>query len=287
MKLLVTHHAPDIDAITSVWILKRFDTDPEHFADAKIEFVDAGKSMTANQAAEFGATLADVTHVDTGEGEFDHHQKEHANQRLCASSLVYTHVKKVNPTLANDWPLQQIVEYALADDHFEDYFFPDADSVRHLFALRWIIKGAESSALHDDDSQMQFGFRMLDAIYQSLKDRYHADKEIEKGIMFESKWGKSLGMQTSNSSAVRFAQLKGYTLVIQKDPKRGGVNIKAAPVREYDLTTLYEGILQKDKVGGWYFHNGKRMIINNSSHADQKPTPLTLEQIIEIAKECR
>lgn len=284
MNLLVTHHAPDIDAITSVWILKRFD--PEHFAGAKIEFVDAGKSMTAEQAAEFGAPLSDVVNVDTGEGEFDHHQKDSAGQRSCASSLVYDRVKTINPTLANDWSLQQIVEYSLADDHFDDYFLPDADSVRHLFALRWIIRGAENTALHDDDSQMQFGFRMLDAIYASLKDRHHADKDIEKGIVFQSKWGNSIGLQTSNSSAVRFAQLKKYTLVIQKDPRRGGMNIKAAPIKEYDLTPLYEKIIQKDKVGGWYFHNGKRMIINNSSHADQKPTPLTVEQVIEIAKEC-
>jgi hypothetical protein len=283
MKLLVTHHAPDIDAITSVWIMKRFD--PEHFSDAKIAFVDAGRSMSAEEAVQHGVSLENVTHLDTGEGEFDHHQKERAGQRICASKLAYDHVCKINPTLLKDWQLEQIVEYALQDDHFEDYFLPDAGSVRQLFTLRWIIRGAENDELHDDDSQMQLGFRMLDAIYNSLKDRHHADKEIEKGVKFSTKIGQSLGMNTSNSSAVRFAQLQGYKLVIQKDSKRGGVNIKAAPEKEIDLTPLYNALVAKDAVGNWYFHNGKHMIINNSSHSKQRPTPLSLDEVIALAKE--
>ena len=138
--------------------------------------------------------------------------------------------------------------------------------------------------MHDDDSQMQLGFRMLDAIYNSLKDRHHADKEIEKGTTFQTKIGQSLGMSTSNSAAMRFAQLQGFKLVIQKDPKHGGVNIKAAPEKEIDLTPLYNALVGKDTVGNWYFHNGKHMIINNSSHSKQRPTPLSLDEVIAIAK---
>ncbi len=87
MKLLVTHHAPDIDAITSVWLLKRFDS--QQYADAKILFVDAGKKLTVAVREEHNASEQDVTHVDTGEGEFDHHQTDRGMQRVSAASLVY------------------------------------------------------------------------------------------------------------------------------------------------------------------------------------------------------
>ncbi|MBI5151017.1 MAG: hypothetical protein HZA34_00395 [Candidatus Pacebacteria bacterium] len=284
MKLLVTHRAPDIDAIASVWILKRFD--PEHYADAKIAFVDAGGTLSQEEMAKHSFPPDEITYTDTGFGQFDHHQPDKALQRMSAASLVFDHVCVVNPENKKDWALQQIVEYCLVDDHFEDYFFEDADSVRHLFALRGILHGSELAGLHDDDAQIVFGFRCLDAIYSSLKERHKAMQELKKGIEFESRWGKSVGLETSNQAAVRYGQLKGYMLVVQKDPRRGGVNIKAAPRKELDLTPLYEKIVARDKKGSWFFHNGRHMIINNSSHANQTPTPLSLQEVMEIVRAC-
>jgi hypothetical protein len=281
MKLLVTHRAPDIDAITSVWIFKRFD--PEHFADAKIEFVDAGGSLSKDRAQSLGFLDEDIVHCDTGHGPYDHHQSDRAMERVCASSLVFDEISKHNKAAANDWALQQIVEFANADDHFEDFFLKDRSSVRHLFNLRWIISGAEKSGLHDDESQIAFGFKMLDSIYASLRERYRADDEMKReGIQFESKWGKGIAVLTANQSVTRFGQLEGNFIVVQKDPKRGGVNIKAAPIPEIDLTPLYEKIKAKDTIGTWYFHGGRHMIINNSSRAQHKPTKLSLQQIIEM-----
>ena len=284
MKLLVTHRAPDIDALTSVWILKRFD--PEHFADAKIAFVDAGKTIDEKEVARLGFSMNEVIHTDTGNGEFDHHQADRAHQRVCAASLTYDYVSNINTSSAQDWALQQIVEYVLVDDHFEDFFFEDASSARNLFAFRGILHGEEIQGLHTDETQITFGFRCLDSIYASLKERKKAIDEVTNGEIFETKWGRSLGMETSNQAAVRFAQLQGFNLVIQKDPRRGGVNIKAAPRPELDLTQLYEKIVSVDTIGNWFFHNGLHMIINNSSHAHQKPTPLSLNAVMRLAKEC-
>jgi len=284
MHLLVTHHAPDIDAITSVWLLKRFD--PEHFADSKVTFVDAGDSLKEETALQMGFHMVDVTHTDTGGGEFDHHDPIKAKQRVCATSLVYDHACQVNPQHKDDWALQQIVEFALVDDHFEDFFYAEIGEPRYLFGLRGILHGSEVSGLHSDDSQLAFGFRCLDAIYGSLKERKKAMDELSTGIEFESKWGRSIGLNTSNQAAIRLAQMQGFNLVVQKDPRRGGINIKAAPKPEIDLTELFDRIQAADQVGGWFFHNGRHMIINNSSHANQKPSPLSLVQMMEIVKEC-
>ncbi|MCA9369277.1 hypothetical protein KC721_03180, partial [Candidatus Woesebacteria bacterium] len=86
-KLLVTHHAPDLDAIGSVWLFKKFHT--QKYGDAKIAFVNPGSRIEEYQVEELGVDLRDVTHVDTGLGEFDHHQKERASTDICATSLVH------------------------------------------------------------------------------------------------------------------------------------------------------------------------------------------------------
>lgn len=285
MKLIVTHRSPDIDAITSVWMLKRFD--PEHFADAKVAFVDAGSTISSDTTAELGFSSEEVVHTDTGLGEFDHHQADRAKTRVCATSLVYDHVCAVNPSHKQNWPLQQIVEFTLVDDHFEDFFYPEITEPRYLFSLRGILHGAEVQGLHTDETQLAFGFKCLDAVYAALIERKKAIDEVEKGAPFESPWGKALALQTGNRAVVRYAQMLGYEVVVQKDPKRGGVDIKAAPKDHIDLTPVYEKIKQHDKSGDWFFHGGKHMIINNSSHSNQKPTKLTLEEVVALIKEAK
>lgn len=283
MKLLVTHHAPDIDAITAIWLFKRFDS--QNFADAKIAFVDAGETIDPSIAKEHGVeSMDDVVHVDTGMGELDHHQKERGMQRICASSLVLDRLLGKHSELKENPAVKAIVEFANVDDHFEAFFWPEAGHDRHLFMLRGILHGLEFTHLHDDDSQTSFGMRCLDGIYASLQEKYRAEKEIRKGVEFETIWGKAIGIETGNQGVLKQAQLQGYNLVIQKDPKYGNIRIKAAPLPEIDLTPLYKKILEKDTIGSWFFHAGKHMVLNGSNKATQKPSPLSLQEVMEIAK---
>lgn len=290
MKLLVTHCAPDIDAITSVWIFKRFD--PQRFADARVGFVPAGTKMDAGVAAlEFGVQLEDVVHTDTGLGEFDHHQPEQAMRRVCASSLVYEEVCKTHPEHKDNWALEQIVEHALIDDHFEDYFWKDREDVKHLFSIGPILRGLEFTGMHTDETQLNFGMKCLDGIYAALRERRKAMLEVEeKGITFDSPWGRAIALPTSNQAVLKYAQLLGFNVVIQKDPKTGHVRIKAAPLPEIDLTSLYEKVMaeeQKSKnPGTWFFHNGRHMLLNGSRKAIGRhaPSSLSLETLILLAR---
>lgn len=285
MKLLVTHHAPDIDAITSLWIFKRFYA--QEFANAKLAFVNAGETIHPSVAHDFGITSEDdIVHVDTGLGEFDHHQKERGMLRVCASSLVFDYVCLIYPNQKENRALQAIVEFANVDDHFESYFWPEADHDRYLFTLRSILHGLEFTHLHDDESQALFGMKCLDGIYASLEEKYRAEKEMEKGILFDTVWGKGIAIETGNQGVLKQAQLKGYNLVIQKDPKYGNVRIKAAPLKEIDLTPLYEKILAKDSKGSWFFHAGKHMVLNGSNKTTQKPSPLSLQEVMTLASSC-
>jgi len=286
MKLLVTHRAPDIDAITSLWIFKRFHT--QEFADAKFAFVDAGNQISSQEAEELGFSPEDVIHTDTGFTDFDHHQPEMGGKRVCAASLVYDFVANIHPEVKNDWALQQIVEYALIDDHFENYHWPEASQPRYLFGFRGVLQGLEYTGLHNDDSQVAFGFKYLDGVYAALRLRYKAMKELEQhGKAFTSIWGKSIGVLSANNEVIRYAQLVGYSLVIQKDPHKGNVRIKTAPLPEMDLTCLYEKIQEKDKKGRWYFHPSKHMLLNGSTRATHAPSPLSLDEVVTLAKSCK
>lgn len=283
--MIVTHHAPDLDAIGATWLLKRFDS--QHYADTKIYFVNPGDKITESELREFGFTQEEVTHVDTGLGEFDHHQLERSKQHICASSLVYDYLLKVYPDYKDDDTLKELVDFINSIDHFEEVYWPGPADNRYCFMLHELIRGHECVDLHNDDSQMHFGMQCLDYAYASLKQTIKAKKIIEeKGIEFSIKEGKCLAVATRNNDVVKQAQKQGYALVIKKDPIIGHMNIKVRPDINLKLKKLYQQILAKDNEGSWFYHNNEKMLINGSrKHRDQKPTPLSLTQVVAMVKE--
>ena len=77
----------------------------------------------------------------------------------------------------------------------------------------------------------------------------------------------------------------GFSLVIRRDPEKGGVRIKTHPLTEFSLKKLHQKILKLDKKGSWYFHPSGRLLLNGSSkNPTLTPTSLTLNKIIEIVK---
>ena len=115
-KLIVTHHAPDLDAIAGTWLLKRFDS--QHYANAKIAFVNPGEQISLIQAEEFSFQLHETIHVDTGLKDFDHHQPELAHQNVSAASLVYDHICQLHPEQKDNQALKKLVEFVTDIDHY-------------------------------------------------------------------------------------------------------------------------------------------------------------------------
>jgi hypothetical protein len=69
MKTVVTHIGPDLDAITSVWLVKTYFPGWE---EAHMAFVPAGTTLRG----EPPDSDPEIIHVDTGFGDFDHHQTD-------------------------------------------------------------------------------------------------------------------------------------------------------------------------------------------------------------------
>ena len=283
-RLIVTHHAPE-DAIGSVWLLKKFDT--QHYGDARIAFVNPGSRILESKVEELEIDLDDVTHVDTGLGEFDHHQPERASDQICASSLVHEHVIRVHPELEEDQALHVLVKFITEIDHFGEIFWPDAGSYRYGFMIHELIRGNEFNDPHDDDSQLYFGMQCLDYAYATLTQQIKANEIINaKGIPFEIPQGKCLALETRNDDTIKCAQKQGYILVIKKDPKLGNIRIKARPDADINLQALADKITSVDTVGDWFSHASGKMLLNGSiKNKSQKASPLSLQAVMNFTKE--
>lgn len=285
MKLLVAHFSPDLDAIGAVWVLKRFDA--QTYADAHLAFVNPGTTIDIRAAADMGFSEEEITHVDTGLGEFDHHQADRGKQDICATTLVFEYVKHLHPELENDRALAYIASYVNDIDHFAEQSWKNASDPKNQFLIQNLIDGARGSVLMDDEATVHFGMTCLDAAYHQLHEQYEAQSEIEeKGKVSDIGWGKLLAIESANDEVIKLAQKQGFDVVVRKDPTYGHIRIKAVPGKSIDLTPVYERILKADTVGKWYFHPAKTMLLNGSNKArDHVASPLTLTQVVEIITE--
>lgn len=277
MKTIVTHFGPDLDAITSCWLVKKF---MPGFDNAEITFVAAGKTLLGKKPD----SDPNVIHVDTGFGRFDHHQ---ANEHTCAAKLVFEYLfEKEDIKEKHKEPLRRLVEQVVVTDHFEQVFWEKAADDRYEFFAEGIIDGWRLIYPRESNKIIELGFEILEAIYHQLSNKVWAEQIIkEEGKKFNTKWGKGLGFETMNDEVVSLAQKMGYTLVIRKDPRKGYVRIKTLPKKEIDLTNIYNILSSKDPDATWFLHSGKHMLLNGSTkNPDMKPTKLKLEEIIEIIR---
>ena len=286
MRLLVTHHAPDLDAISAVWMLKTFDN--QHFADSKVAFVDPGKTITEGELKSLGFMSSDfeeIVHVDTGLGEFDHHQSDRGMQHVSATSLTFDHVCKIHPERKKDSALTELVRIVTDVDHFAECFWPEANDSRYAFMLHEILDGLQRAGLHTDETQLHFGMTCLNGVYKKLEEIEKSKEILARGRDFDTKWGKGLAVLTNNDTVIKYAQKAGFVLVIKKDPDEGHARIKARPEEGVDLTPIAEEIKKRDTIGTWYFHPGKTMLLNGSDKwQDKVSTPLSLDELVEIVE---
>jgi hypothetical protein len=273
MKTIVTHLGPDLDAITSVWLIKMFFPNWE---EADVAFIPAGTTLN-NQTPD---SDPDVIHVDTGFGKFDHHQTA---DNICAATLVYDAVVEIK---GEDQALERLVHIVNAVDHFQQVFYPDPNADYWEFGLTSIIEAWR--LLYGDDNLkiLSAGMNALDAVYKSFQNKVWAEREIiEKGKVFDTKWGKAIGVETTNDDVIHLAQKTGFQVVIRKDSKKQYVRVKSLPLETIDLAPVYDVLKEKDSNATWFLHASHHMILNGSTkNPNMRPSSLTLDQIIELVK---
>ena len=275
MKTIVTHLSPDLDALASVWLIKKYLTG---WNDAQIKFVPSGTTLD-DQLPDIDQN---IIHVDTGLGKFDHHQ---TNEYLSATKLVYKYLigKDLIPSKEIK-PIERIVEYVNATDHFAEVFYTNPDSDLYDFMIRQLIDGLK--VINREEAKLvEIIFQLLEAVLIVFKNKVKAEEEIANGFVFKSYLGKSLAIETNNEETIKLALKKGFFLVIRRHPEVGFTRIKTLPDQKLSLRPIYEKILKIDKKGSWFFHISGHMLLNGSSGNPKLiPTSLSLNKIIEVIK---
>jgi hypothetical protein len=284
--------------LTSAWLIKRFLTGWE---DAEIKFVPAGERigpLPKGQSFEYAIEKIgedEYLQADTGMGPLDHHQTQ--SIKVCATTLTFDFVKQdlalrtppFNPEKLE--ALQRMVNYVLEVDHFQEIYRSDSLADYHDFSVVNILDGLKLEKPNSDLYYFDFISQCLDALLHDFENKIWAEKEIkEKGIEFETRWGKGLGLESINDSVVKLAQLMGYVVVVRRDPRKGYLRIKAKPNKSdedkgVDLTLACEKLGKMDPQATWFLHVSKKMLLNGSpKNPKMKPTKLPLSVIIEVLK---
>lgn len=275
MKLIVTHYSPDLDAITSIWLIKKY---LPGWHDAEVKFVSAGKTLN-NELAD---SKENIIHVDTGLGRFDHHQ---SNENTCAALLVFNFVKKKKLIKETEIEsLQRMIDFVNLVDHFGEVNFYQPDSDIYDFCLHQIIEGSKL-VFNNDNQTVDHHLKNLDSLLIIFKNKFNAEKEFKKGLIFDCFAGKAIAFLSNNEETVKLALKKGFSLAIRKDRNKGYIRIKSLPTPTIDLTPIYLQIKKIDPQAYWYLHPSKNIILNGSSkNPDSLPSSLTLNQIIELIR---
>ncbi len=275
MKLIVTHRSVDLDAITSTWLVKRF---LPGFENAEIKFVPA----QTNFQNILPDSNKDVVYVDTGHGKFDHHQ---TNDNTCAALRVFMYLQKHKLLKSKDEEaLERLVNVVNDIDHFRESSYPDPTADRYDFMLSQILEGLKSQ-MRTDLKIIEHIFPCLESILQIIKNKINAEREIKKGYVFKAGKFRCLAMSCRNEETIKLALKQGFDIVVRKDPVKKHVRIKAHPLNKVDLTPIYNNLIKIDNVGTWFLHVSKKMLLNGSSkNPTLKPTPLSLQKVIEIIK---
>lgn len=273
MKTIVTHIGPDLDAITSIWIVK---TMWSGWVEAALAFVPAGKTLD-NLPSDGNP---EVVHVDTGMGSFDHHQ---SNADTCAAKLVYEEVVRQK---GEDEALGRLVAVVNDIDHFREVYFPNPTSDYYDIGLVSAIDGWRLMYPEDPLKIVSLGMDTLDGIYKTFQYKIAAERELkEKGIQFETKWGKAIAIETGNDETVHLAQKMGYVVAVRRDPKKGGIRIKSLPREDIDLTVLYDRLKSEEPAATWFLHASLHMVLNGSSkNPDFHPSQKTIKQVIDVVR---
>lgn len=295
MKIIVTHASPDWDAITSVWILKRF---LPGWDNARVEFVPAGEHSSRVKEVTSAIQKVEedqIIHVDTGLGPLDHHQTN--DQNVSAASITWDFVKE-NSSMFEDLSeritdkitaIDRIVAIVVEIDHFKEVFWDSPTADYHEFSMLGVLDGLKLAKQNQDGYYVDFGMEALDAMLHNFENRIWAEKEIaENGKKFKTRFGEGIAFETINDDVLKLAQKMGYVLVARKDPRKGYLRIKTLPNKEgekpgVDLTLAYEQLRKMDPDATWFLHVSKKMLLNGTAkNPKMVPTKLTLDEIIKV-----
>lgn len=267
MKTLVTHINPHLDDIFAIWLLKKYDP---KYRDFEIDFMSA----THNRGEE---ETEDRVFMGTGGGKFDEHKE---GLHTCAGSLVFDYLKKEKLLPQGRIEVKALEEMVEWNKQIDMGLAPTSEFGE--FSIQAFVRskdGKKESSLDD----VSLGRKILNRVLIVQIRTQQSLKDWEKRVEFETKFGKSIAVK-SNSVDRPFCKRMGGDLFLLVSPRHNGVQF-FTPSHTLDLSPIYEKLKQMDPDADWFLHQSHHMVLCGSSSApDAKPTKLSFEELMEVAK---
>ena len=267
MKTLITHINPHLDDIFAIWLLKKYDP---KYRDFEIDFISASHNKA-------GEETADRVFVGTGGGKFDEHKEGLAT---CAGSLVYEALKKENLLPKDALEVKALEAMVEWNRQIDMGLAPTSEFGE--FSVQAFIRSKDSTKESSLDD-VSLGRKILNRVLLVQIRTQESLKDWESRVEFETKFGKSIAVKSNTIDRAFCKKMEG-NLFLLVSPQHNGVQF-FTPSHEIDLSPIYDKLKQLDPIADWFLHQSHHMVLCGSSSApDAKPTKLSFEQLIEVAK---
>lgn len=268
MKILVTHINPHLDDIAAIWLYKKFQNG---WKEAKVDFISQTKGNKSLEEND------DLVYIGVGRGKFDEHKGDLGD---CSTSLIWKYFKKIGILPKDELlikALDELVEWVRLGDlgRLPEEKYGD-------FSLPAFIRPTDSTILGSKKA-VELGGEILERILAVLKKNQQSLQDWQGRVEFKSSFGRSFAIK-SHSINRGFCNKMAGELFLMYDPKYGSVQFYT-PSQKIDLEPIYQKIKQLRPQEQWYLHQSHHMVLCGSSSApDVKPTTLSWEELIEVAK---
>ncbi len=277
-KLLVTHLNPHLDDAAAFWLLRRFHPD---FHDAKEAFIQLGKGPVTLDGKPVDSD-PNVVHVGVGGGLFDEHKGLVGD---CATTLVWKWLLGNGYGPKNDvdrQAIQKLVDFVYKDDTGQ---VKNAPLEVLDFTIGTVVSGANSNSNGDSTKTTALVYEMLDALYPELRERALLDLDWGKRQEFETRFGKTVALETTAGRADSKAYNSGFDLIILVNPVKGYRQFRAKAGTRIDLTPVFENVRALEPDANWFLHHSKKLCLcGTSATRPDGWSKLSLQQLVDIAK---
>ena len=267
---IVTHVRPHLDEIMAVWLIDNYWPEGK---GAKIEFIDN------NERPEDVDQDPEVLYVGVGRGRFDEHRGVEGE---CAAGLVWAELRERNATLGDEEKkaIDKLVSWVREEDLGLNMKEPHRE-----FSVPAVIEGWYLHHNKNSVAAVGLGVRILDALMLTQRNSVRLERDWDKRVEFDSRFGKAVALQTDAERPAEYAYGQGFELAVIMNSSRTYRTIRASAQSDIDLTDVAEEIRRRESKAEWFLHHSKRMLILGGDHdAGAQPSQLDLPDMIDILK---
>lgn len=305
---LLTHEHPDLDALLSLWLLRRFGRErypgiehiPVHFAPAGVLPDDLHPDVLEQERG--------ILAVDTGGGRLDTHSRDGvldpARRATCAALLVAQDLKvDQHPSL------EKLLRFVTLQE-LEGRSIASHEPIDHLVALPNLVRGLHLLHPQAPERVLEQVSILFDAMMATEEEWTQAQADAAAGLkrVLQDSGLVLLALQSDSSAASRAARFQGADVVIHRSGAGAtGITLRhngllaqcslqglaaavrlaeglAAGLSHEDLGSQERELARLGMVDGWFLHDSYRILSRGSlKHTVHDPSGLSLPVLMELA----